>query len=187
MVKVLLPILLLVPLSLRAAQKLNPQSQKWNPDQSFQQLPKDALASDAVVLPDKNTGDRVIVVQSDPTPGIPLRGSRRERENAKYAQRPEPYPVDNAVTINNWMGKMRQWELEQNMRDPEFDINNALAEFFNGSDDPTEQEELLQLQSDKSGQSIGWRYDRRDDRSWFRPLQKGESQSRWSRHTGEEN
>ena len=118
MVKVLLPILLLVPLSLRAAQKLNPQSQKWNPDQSFQQLPKDALASDAVVLPDKNTGDRVIVVQSDPTPGIPLGVSRRERENAKYAYRPEPYQgmlPDNSMTLNNWMGKMKQWELEQTM------------------------------------------------------------------------
>ena len=147
-------------------------------------------ASDAVVLPDTNNGDRVIVVQSDPTPGIPLGVSRRERENAKYAYRPEPYQgmlPDNSMTLNNWMGKMKQWELEQTMKDPEFDINNALAEFFNGSDDPTEQEELLQLQSGESGQSIGWRYDRRDDRSWFRPLQKGESQSRWSRYTGEEN
>ena len=42
-------------------------------------------ASDAVVLPDKINGDRVIFVQSDPTPGIPLGVSRRERENAKYA------------------------------------------------------------------------------------------------------
>jgi len=47
---------------------------------------------------------------------------------------------DNSMTINNWMNKMRQWELEQTMRDPAFDINNALAEFFNGSDGSTEQE-----------------------------------------------
>ena len=66
---------------------------------------------------------------------------------------------DNSMNINNWMNKMRQWELEQSMKDPEFDINNALAEFFNGSDDPTEQEELLQFQSDGDQQSIGWRYD----------------------------
>ena len=66
---------------------------------------------------------------------------------------------DNSMTINNWMSKMRQWELEQNMKDPAFDINNALAEYFNGSDDPTEQEELLQLQSNGDQQSIGWRYD----------------------------
>ena len=42
---------------------------------------------------------------------------------------------------------MRQWELEQTIRDPEFDINNALAEFFNGSDDTAESEELLQFPS----------------------------------------
>ena len=128
-------------------------------------------------------------VQSDPTPGIPLGVSRRERENAKYAYRPEPYQgmlPDNSMTLNNWMGKMKQWELEQTMKDPEFDINSALAEYFNGSDDPTEQEELLQLQSGESGQSIGWRYDRRDDRSWFRSLQKGTSESGGSGYSGEE-
>ena len=64
-----------------------------------------------------------------------------------------------AAGANEWISKMRQWELEQNMKDPEFDINNALAEYFNGSNDPTEQEELLQLQSDQDRQSIGWRYD----------------------------
>ena len=74
----------------------------------------------------------------------------------------EPYPgmlSGPAAGANEWIQKMRQWELEQSISDPEFDINSALAEYFNGSDDPTEQEELLQLQSDKSGQSIGWRYD----------------------------
>ena len=74
----------------------------------------------------------------------------------------QPYPgmlSGPAAGANEWMSKMREWELEQNMRDPEFDINSALAEYFNGSDDPTEQEELLQLQSDKDRQSIGWRYD----------------------------
>ena len=91
----------------------------------------------------------------------------------------EPYPgmlSGPAAGANEWISKMRQWELEQNMKDPAFDINSALAEYFNGSDDPTEQEELLQLQSDQSGQSIGWRYDRRDDRSGIRPLQEGESE-----------
>ena len=74
----------------------------------------------------------------------------------------EPYPgmlSGPAAGANEWISKMRQWELEQNMKDPAFDINSALAEYFNGSDDPTEQEELLQLQSSESGQSIGWRYD----------------------------
>ena len=92
----------------------------------------------------------------------------------------EPYPgmlSGPAAGANEWIQRMREWELEQSMKDPEFDINNALAEYFNGSDDPTEQEELLQLQSDQSQQSIGWRYDRRDDRSGIRPLQEGESES----------
>ena len=57
------------------------------------------------------------------------------------------------------INKFREWEWEQQKKDPAFDINNALAEYFNGSNDPTEQEELLQLQSDKDRQSIGWRYD----------------------------
>ena len=65
----------------------------------------------------------------------------------------EPYPgmlPDNSSVINSWMNQMKQWEVEQQMKDPEFDINNALAEYFNGSDDPTVQEELLQLSSDKN-------------------------------------
>ena len=46
------------------------------------------------------------------------------------------------------MGKMKQWELEQSMNDPEFDINNPLAEYFNGGPDTTESKELLQFPSD---------------------------------------
>ena len=70
----------------------------------------------------------------------------------KAMEKQQPYDgllPDNSQTLNNWITKMRQWELEQTIRDPEFDINNALAEFFNGSNDPTEQEELLQLQSNR--------------------------------------
>ena len=56
--------------------------------------------------------------------------------------------------------KFREWEWEQKRTDPEFDINNALAEYFNnGGDDTTEQEELLQVPGDGDQQSIGWRYD----------------------------
>ena len=83
---------------------------------------------------------------------------------------------DSAASAQKLINKFRDWEREQKQIDPEFDINSALAEYFNGSDDPTEQEELLQLQSDQSGQSIGWRNDRRDDRSGIRPLQEGESE-----------
>ena len=74
----------------------------------------------------------------------------------------QPYPgmlSGPAAGANEWIQRMKQWELEKKLEDDDFNINNALAEFFNGSDDPTEQEELLQFQSDKSGQSIGWRYD----------------------------
>ena len=77
-------------------------------------------------------------------------------------QTQQPYPgmlSGPAAGANEWISKMRQWELEQSITDPEFDINNALAEYFNGSDDPTEQEELLQFSSDGDQQSIGWRYD----------------------------
>ena len=76
--------------------------------------------------------------------------------------RQQPYPgslPDSAASANEMISRFRQWESEQKRTDPEFDINSALAEYFNGSDDPTEQEELLQLQSDQSQQSIGWRYD----------------------------
>ena len=72
-----------------------------------------------------------------------------------YPEKQQPYDgmlPDNSATINNWMGKMRQWELEQSMNDPEFDINNALADYWNnGSNDPTEPEELLQFPS-----SLDW-------------------------------
>ena len=65
-----------------------------------------------------------------------------------------------ASMANEVIHKFRQWELEQSIRDPEFDINNALAEYFNnGGTDTTEQEELLQFSSDQDRQSIGWRYD----------------------------
>ena len=74
----------------------------------------------------------------------------------------EPYPgmlSGPAAGANEWISRMRQWELEQSLKDPAFDINSALAEYFNGSDDPTEQEELLQLPGNGDQQSIGWRYD----------------------------
>ena len=54
---------------------------------------------------------------------------------------------DSASSAQELINKFRDWEREQKRIDPEFDINNALAEFFNGSNDTTEQEELLQLSS----------------------------------------
>ena len=66
---------------------------------------------------------------------------------------------DSASSANEIINRFRQWEAEQKRTDPEFDINSALAEYFNGSDDPTEQEELLQFPGNGDQQSIGWRYD----------------------------
>ena len=70
----------------------------------------------------------------------------------KALEKQQPYEgmlPDNTQVLNNWMQQMRQWELEQKMNNPEFDINNALAEYFNGSDETAEQEELLQLPSNR--------------------------------------
>ena len=67
---------------------------------------------------------------------------------------------NSAAMANEMINKFREWEWEQQKKDPEFDINNALAEFFNnGGTDTTEQEELLQFPGDGDQQSIGWRYD----------------------------
>ena len=67
-------------------------------------------------------------------------------------EKQQPYEgmlPDNTQVLNNWIQRMKQWELEQTIRNPEFDINNALAEYFNGSDETAEQEELLQLSSNR--------------------------------------
>ena len=91
-----------------------------------------------------------------------------------FAPRAEAYPEyleprtqiipgslpNSAQMANDWINKVRQWEWEQQEKDPEFDINSALAEYFNnGGTDTTEQEELLQFQGNGDQQSIGWRYD----------------------------
>ena len=57
---------------------------------------------------------------------------------AKALEKQQPYDgllPDNTEAINNWIEQMKQWELQQTIRDPEFDINQALADYFNGSDD----------------------------------------------------
>ena len=67
---------------------------------------------------------------------------------------------DSAASAPQLINKFREWEREEKRTDPNFDINNALAEYFNnGGTDTTEQEELLQLPGNGDQQSIGWRYD----------------------------
>ena len=78
-------------------------------------------------------------------------------------ERQQPYPgmlPDSAASAQQLINKFKDWEREQKRTDPEFDINNALAEYFNnGGDDTTEQEELLQFPGNGDQQSVGWRYD----------------------------
>ena len=48
---------------------------------------------------------------------------------AMEVERQQPYPgmlPDNSQVINTWIQDIKQWELEQTLKDPEFDINNCL-------------------------------------------------------------
>ena len=58
-------------------------------------------------------------------------------------QTQQPYPgmlPDSSANANVWIQKMKNWEAEQRRTDPEFDINTALAEYFNnGGEDPQEE------------------------------------------------
>ena len=57
---------------------------------------------------------------------------------------------DSAASAQQLINKFKEWEREEKRTDPDFDINNALAEYFNnGGTDTTEQEELLQLSSNQ--------------------------------------
>jgi len=87
---------------------------------------------------------------------------------------------------DEWIEKLRDHESKKDRTPIEEMINNTLMEYEYGSDGSTESQELLQLSSDGDQQSIRWRHDRRDDRSWFRSLQEGESESSRSGHTREE-
>ena len=96
--------------------------------------------------------------------------------------------MGHSFPTGEWIEKIRNHESKQTRTQPEDSINKALEdmEFDYGSNDPTESQELLQLSSDGDQQSIRWRHDRRDDRSWFRSLQEGESESSRSGYTREE-
>ena len=55
------------------------------------------------------------------------------------------------IPTGEWIQKVREYEARKIRTNPEDSINNALADLenFYGSDDPTEQEELLQLPSNQ--------------------------------------
>ena len=52
-----------------------------------------------------------------------------------------------APPSEEWVNTLRDWKSRQNRTPVDEMINTSLAEYNNGSDDPTEQEELLQLPS----------------------------------------
>ena len=82
--------------------------------------------------------------------------------------------ADAAPTAGEWIHELREWEAEKTRTDPEDSINNALAdmEYDDGSNDTTEQEELLQLPSSVDRQGVGRRHDRCHHRSWIRFIQE---------------
>ena len=56
--------------------------------------------------------------------------------------------VTSPLNMNQMIQDMREWKSEQDRPTVEELLNNTLMEHEYGCDDPTEQEELLQLPSD---------------------------------------
>ena len=77
-------------------------------------------------------------------------------------------------TSGELIQKIRDHKAEQTRTSPEESINRSLDlwEEEDGSNDPTEQEELLQLPSGEDRQSGGRRHDRCHHRSWIRFIQE---------------
>ncbi len=76
-----------------------------------------------------------------------------------FAPKAEAHEKWDAGTI---IQRMREWKAQQERPTVESSINNALADlewYEYGSDGSTEQEELLQFQSNGDQQSIRWGYD----------------------------
>ena len=54
-----------------------------------------------------------------------------------FRKEQQQYPgslPDSAASANEMINRFRQWEAEQKRTDPEFDINSALAEYFNNGE-----------------------------------------------------
>ena len=55
-----------------------------------------------------------------------------------FPEKQQPYDgllPDNTQTINNWIEQMKQWEKKQKRINPEFDINQALFDYYNNQYD----------------------------------------------------
>ena len=94
---------------------------------------------------------------------------------AEAQEYPEVLYSDNTRMAQQWINSMRNWKAEKERTPVEEMLNSALVELEwpDGSDDTPKPEIVLQFPSDQDRQSAGWGHDRRDHRSWFRPLQKG--------------
>ena len=96
--------------------------------------------------------------------------------------------VEASPTAGEWIQKVRDHEARKTRTPAEDSINRSLDlwEEEDGSDGSTEQEELLQLPSDKDSESIRRRYDRCSDRSWIRFIQERTGKNCGCRHSREE-
>ena len=81
--------------------------------------------------------------------------------------------MGHTIPTNEWIQKVREHESKRNRTPIDEMINSSLTEYEeHGSNDPTEQEVLLQLPSSVDRQSTRRRHDRCHNRSWFRFIQK---------------
>ena len=98
--------------------------------------------------------------------------------------------ADAVPSAGEWIQEMRNWKSEQTRTPIDETLNSALImheEESYGCDDPTEQEELLQLPSGEDKQSGGWRYDRRDPGPGIQSDEEGKSKDCSCGHSREEN
>ena len=98
--------------------------------------------------------------------------------------------ADAVPSAGEWIQEMRNWKSEQTRTPIDETLNSALImheEESYGCDDPTEQEELLQLPSGEDKQSGGWRYDRRDVGPGIQSDEEGKSKDCSCGHSREEN
>ena len=94
------------------------------------------------------------VVLRDPSPPVEKEEEPRyikdwNTRSVTFIDTREDKPFVIMDTYNHMINKLRNWKSEKERTPAEDSINNALAnlEWNYGSDDPTEQEELLQLPS----------------------------------------
>ena len=96
-----------------------------------------------------------------------------------------PPPAPASPIAGEWIQKIREHESEQNRTPIEDMLNNTLTEYEDGQDDPTVEEELLQLPSDQDKQGTGRRHDRCHHRSWIRFIQERTGKDCGGRHSRE--